>query len=80
MFLEAATPTEQKDVFRVYFGGADAVVGTAVIKVPVSTCLCSNLFQVTFEHHDKRPPPSQRLFVSPVVDNVITEIATKMVC
>ena len=32
-FLEAAHPTEEKDTFRVYFGGADAVIGTAVIKV-----------------------------------------------
>ena len=32
-FLEAAHPTANKDEFRVYFGGADTVIGTAVIKV-----------------------------------------------
>ena len=32
-FLEAAHPTEEPDTFRVYFGGADAVVGTALVKV-----------------------------------------------
>lgn len=31
-FLEAAHPvSDQADTFRVYFGGADAVVGTAVV-------------------------------------------------
>eukprot|EP00698_Gefionella_okellyi_P004417 TRINITY_DN14077_c0_g1_i1.p1 TRINITY_DN14077_c0_g1~~TRINITY_DN14077_c0_g1_i1.p1 ORF type:complete len:363 (-),score=69.96 TRINITY_DN14077_c0_g1_i1:261-1349(-) len=33
VFLEAAAPTELPDVFRIYFGGADAVVGSAVVKV-----------------------------------------------
>lgn len=33
VFLEGAQPTEQPDVFRVFFGGADAVVGTALIAV-----------------------------------------------
>lgn len=33
IFLEAAHPTDQPDVFRVYFGGADDVIGTALIKV-----------------------------------------------
>lgn len=32
-FLEAAHPTDEPDTFRVYFGGADAVVGTGVVKV-----------------------------------------------
>ena len=33
VFLEAAVPTGNKDEFTVYFGGSDAVVGKAVIKV-----------------------------------------------
>lgn len=32
-FLEAAHPTDTPDEFRVYFGGADAVVGTALVKI-----------------------------------------------
>jgi predicted GH43/DUF377 family glycosyl hydrolase len=32
-FVEAAHPTEVPDKFRVYFGGADAVIGTAVVEV-----------------------------------------------
>lgn len=32
-FVEAAQPTDQPDVFNIYFGGADAVVGTATIRV-----------------------------------------------
>lgn len=36
-FLEAAHPTSTPDVFRVYFGGADAVIGTAVVKF-TTTC------------------------------------------
>lgn len=32
-FVEAAHPVAEPDTFRVYFGGADAVVGTAVVKV-----------------------------------------------
>lgn len=32
-FLEAAHPTGRKDEFRVYFGGADAVVGSAVVRI-----------------------------------------------
>ena len=34
-FLEAAHPTNTKDEFRVYFGGSDTVVGSAVIKISV---------------------------------------------
>jgi len=34
-FLEAAHPTKDPDTFRVYFGGSDAVIGTAVIKVTI---------------------------------------------
>ena len=34
-FLEAAHPTNNKDEFRVYFGGSDTVVGSAVIKISV---------------------------------------------
>lgn len=33
IFLEAAHPTEEPDTFRVYFGGSDAVIGTALIHV-----------------------------------------------
>lgn len=33
IFLEAAHPTNDTDVFRVYFGGSDDVIGTALIKV-----------------------------------------------
>jgi len=33
IFLEAAHPTSATDVFRVYFGGSDDVIGTALIKV-----------------------------------------------
>jgi len=33
IFLEAVHPTSVPNQFRVYFGGADAVVGTAVVKV-----------------------------------------------
>ena len=36
-FLEAAHPTERADEFRVYFGGADTVIGTALIQVDVSS-------------------------------------------
>lgn len=32
-FLEAAHPTDKKDQFRVYFGGSDAVIGTAVVEI-----------------------------------------------
>ena len=32
-FVSAAQPTERRDTYRVYFGGADAVVGTAVVEV-----------------------------------------------
>ena len=32
-FVEAAHPTSEPDTFRLYFGGADAVVGTAVVRV-----------------------------------------------
>lgn len=35
VFLEAAHPTGTPDEFRVYFGGADSVVGTAVVRVTV---------------------------------------------
>lgn len=66
VFLEAATPTEQQDVFRVYFGGSDAVVGSAVIAVTKSV-------------KNNRPPPEKRLFVSPIVDAVIANISSKMV-
>jgi predicted GH43/DUF377 family glycosyl hydrolase len=34
-FLEAAHPTNTKDEFRVYFGGSDTVVGSAVINISV---------------------------------------------
>jgi len=30
-FLEAAHPTDKQDTFRVYFGGSDAVIGSAVV-------------------------------------------------
>ena len=32
-FLEAAHPTGKPDEFRVYFGGADMVTGTAVVSI-----------------------------------------------
>ena len=32
-FLEAAHPTAERDTFRVYFGGADAVIGSVVVRV-----------------------------------------------
>jgi predicted GH43/DUF377 family glycosyl hydrolase len=32
-FLEAAHPTDTPDEFRVYFGGADAVIGSAVVQI-----------------------------------------------
>ena len=32
-FLEAAHPTGNKDEFRVYFGGADMVTGSAVVQI-----------------------------------------------
>ena len=32
-FVEAAHATSEPDTFRLYFGGADAVVGTAVVRV-----------------------------------------------
>ena len=35
-FLEAAHPTETENEFRVYFGGADTVIGTALIQVETS--------------------------------------------
>jgi predicted GH43/DUF377 family glycosyl hydrolase len=35
-FLEAAHPTNTPDEFRVYFGGADTVIGTAVVKIDVA--------------------------------------------
>ena len=35
-FVEAAHPTDQPDVFRLYFGGADAVVGSAVVRMTLS--------------------------------------------
>jgi predicted GH43/DUF377 family glycosyl hydrolase len=34
-FLEAAHPTDKPDEFRVYFGGSDTVVGSAVITIQV---------------------------------------------
>lgn len=34
-FLEAGHPTHSLDEFRVYFGGADSVVGTAVVKFSI---------------------------------------------
>lgn len=40
-FVSAAHETETPDTFRLYFGGADAVVGTAVVrfnKVPATAC------------------------------------------
>jgi len=37
IFLEAAHPTDETDVFRVYFGGADTVIGTALIRVQKSS-------------------------------------------
>lgn len=40
-FLSAAHPTEIPDTFRVYFGGADAVIGTALVsfkRVPGVPC------------------------------------------
>ena len=39
-FLEAAHPTEEKDTFRVYFGGADTVVGTALVQVTATGASC----------------------------------------
>ena len=41
-FIEAAHPTGETDTFRVYFGGADAVIGTAVIKVRYSSSKSGN--------------------------------------
>lgn len=35
VFLEAAHPTGNKDEFRVFFGGADTVIGTAVVSVGI---------------------------------------------
>lgn len=32
-FLQGAAPTPERDVFRVYFGGADAVMASAVVRV-----------------------------------------------
>jgi len=40
-FLEAAHPTEQPDHFRVYFGGSDAVVGSAVVSVTTTDYACN---------------------------------------
>jgi len=37
IFLEAAHPTDKPDVFRVYFGGSDTVIGTALIKVTANS-------------------------------------------
>ena len=37
-FLEAAHPMDEPDAFRVYFGGADAVIGTAVVKISRGAC------------------------------------------
>ena len=34
-FLQGVAATELADVFRVYFGGADTVVGSAVVQVVV---------------------------------------------
>ena len=42
-FLEAAHPTGKTDEFRVYFGGADTVVGTALIQVTVPKKSLRNL-------------------------------------
>lgn len=37
VFLEAAHPVEgEKDTFRVFFGAADATIGSATVKVTVS--------------------------------------------
>ena len=36
-FVTAAHPMDQPDVFRLYFGGADAVVGSAVVRIATST-------------------------------------------
>lgn len=33
IFLEAAYPLLEPDTFRVFFGGSDDVIGTAVIQV-----------------------------------------------
>ena len=42
-FLEAAHPvTDKPDTFRLYYGGSDAVIGTAVVtfeKVAGATCM-----------------------------------------
>lgn len=36
-FLEAAHATDEPDTFRVYFGGADTVVGTAIVRITITT-------------------------------------------
>ncbi len=37
VFMQGVSETELADTFRVYFGGADTVVGTAVIQVKFVT-------------------------------------------
>jgi len=40
-FLEAAHPVQQQDTFRVYFGGADTVIGSATIQIRVTGDQCT---------------------------------------
>ena len=39
-FLEAAHPTDKPDSFRVYFGGSDAVVGSAIVSFSQTGHVC----------------------------------------
>lgn len=39
-FLEAAHETDEPDTFRVYYGGSDAVLGTATVSIKKSAQHC----------------------------------------
>lgn len=41
-FLEAAHATATADVFRVYFGGADSVIASAVVSVSIGHDACAD--------------------------------------
>ena len=65
--VQAATPTGRPDTFCVYFGGADTVIGSAVITI-------------SYQTGNYRPEPSKRLFRSEAVEAVIANYTARMVC
>mmetsp|Transcript_84797 Transcript_84797/g.150151 ORF Transcript_84797/g.150151 Transcript_84797/m.150151 type:complete len:491 (+) Transcript_84797:89-1561(+) len=60
-FLSAAHPTEVPDTFRVYFGGADAVIGTALVSFKKVSGVACNFTTANYFHQMQNGVPSSVL-------------------